>query len=134
MNGGSRRRVTIIPLSAPTAVPHASAASTPRGTLPVDLNTDAAMHALTPTFAPIDRSMPAPIITSVAPDAIRNTRLACRRTLRRFDAVRNPSVKNASARHTDRMAQTRYASARASAEATDPAAGAAAAVTVMRGP
>ena len=61
---------------------------------PVALIATAAMQALRPTFAPIERSRPAVRITSVTPDAMRNVRLACRSTFSRLGAVRKASLSN----------------------------------------
>jgi hypothetical protein len=97
MNGGSRRSVIIIPLRIPTAAPQNRPTPTPRAIDPVAFIAVAARHADNPTFAPTDRSRPAVKMVSVKPDAIRNVRLACRSTLRRFEEVKNTSLVSVSA-------------------------------------
>ncbi len=56
MKGGSRSLVTMRPFRIPISVPQASPAPTPSAIEPVALMTVAAMQALSPTFAPIERS------------------------------------------------------------------------------
>ena len=107
MKGGMRRDVTSRPLSTPITVPLASPATTPIPTEPVALIAVAARQALNPTFAPTDRSSPAVRMTSVSPDASRKTRLAWRRTLSRFDAVRNASLNSAKATHSNATTSNR---------------------------
>ena len=100
----------------PIADPDASPATTPSAIAPVALMTVAAMQALSPTFAPIERSSPPARITSVTPEPIRNVRLACRKTFSRLAVVRNASLEKARATHNTNTPATRYASAARSAD------------------
>src|SRR5262249_39615605 len=109
MKGGSFSSVIISPFNTPTSAPKPTPVATPIAMDPDDFIAVAARQADRPTFAPTDRSRPAVRMVSVSPDAIRNVRLAWRKTFNRFADVRNTSVANASAALIATTATSRYA-------------------------
>ena len=94
MNDGIRSLVTRTPLARPTSAPIPMPTAAPIQGEPVALMTVAATQALSPTVAPIDKSILAVRITSVRPDAMKNSRLAWRRTFSRLFVVRKASLAN----------------------------------------
>ena len=73
MKDGMRSAVTSMPLSRPISAPQPIPVATPSNGEPVGLITLAARQADSATLAPTERSSPAVRITSVRPEAMKNS-------------------------------------------------------------
>jgi hypothetical protein len=89
---GNLKAVTNSPLPMPINIPQPIPDRNPKVVDPVFVITTAATQADIPTFAPTDKSIPAVRRTRVRPDAIKNKRLACLKTLSKLLVVKKASV------------------------------------------
>src|ERR1700744_2523011 len=80
-NGGMRNPATRYPLARPNTVPTATAASNPSGIDPVATETSATTMEVSVSTAPIERSSPSVMITSVIGNESNNSNVDCTNTL-----------------------------------------------------